>query len=68
MKIKCSAVVENPTQRENLLTCLNIIGVVPHVDRDTVYAEYEGNKTDRKTTQLFDLFENYVRHEINLYS
>lgn len=64
MKLKCSAVVENPVQRENLLECLNIIGVTPNVARDTVYAIYEGEKGDRKAEQLVSLFENYVRHEI----
>ena len=64
MKLKCCAVIENPAQRENLLECLNIIGVVPHVAYDTVYAVYEGEKTDRKADQLISLFENYTRHEI----
>lgn len=59
-KVICSAVVDNPQQRENLCQCVNILGGVPRVTGDTVCVEYEGINTEK----FVQLFEHYTRHEI----
>lgn len=60
MKVICSAVVDNPQQRENLCQCVNILGGVPICSGDTVCVEYEGIKAEK----FIELFEHYTRHEI----
>lgn len=62
MKVICAAVVENPTQRENLCECINILKGVPCVTGDTVCVEYDGDKA--KAEKFIELFEHYTRHEI----
>ena len=59
-KIICTAVVDNPQQRENLCDCVKILGGVPQLSGDTVCVEYEGENVDK----FIQLFEHYVRHEI----
>lgn len=59
-KIICTAVVDNPQQRENLCDCVKILGGVPQLSGDTVCVEYEGKNVDK----FIQLFEHYVRHEI----
>lgn len=61
MKLKCSAVVENPVQRDNLCQCIRILGGEPVEYKDKVSVEYEGTDTDK----FIQLFEHYVRHEIH---
>jgi hypothetical protein len=60
--IKCKAIVENPTQRDNLCRCCVILGVKPNVVRDAVSVSF--NKKHKKAEDLICLFENYTRHEI----
>ena len=60
MKVICSAVVDNPQQKENLCRCVEILGGVPKCSGDTVYVEYEGHNAEK----FIELFEHYVRHEI----
>ena len=60
MKVICSAVVDNPQQKENLCQCVEILGGVPKCSGDTVCVEYEGYNAEK----FIELFEHYVRHEI----
>lgn len=60
MKVICTAVVDNPLQKENLCQCIEILGGVPTVCNDTVCVEYEGYNTEK----FIELFEHYTRHEI----
>lgn len=60
MKVICTAVVENPQQRDNLKECVQILGGVPNEAGDTVCVEYEGDNAEK----FIELFEHYVRHEI----
>jgi hypothetical protein len=61
MKIVCTAVVENPQQRENLCQCVEILGGVPKCSGNTVCVEYdEGINTGK----FIELFEHYITHEI----
>lgn len=62
MKVICTAIVENPQQRDNLCQCIGILGGVPIVGNDAVNVEYEGVNAEK----LIELFEHYVRHEIKL--
>ncbi len=61
-KVICSAVVDNPQQRENLCDCVNILGGVPIISGNTVCVEYEGAKAEK----FIELFEHYIRHEIRV--
>lgn len=62
MRVICTAVVENPQQRDNLKQCIGILGGVPNEAGDTVCVEYEGEYA--KAEKFIELFEHYVRHEI----
>lgn len=62
MKVICTAVVENPQQRDNLKQCVEILGGVPNIAGDTVCVEYDGEPS--KAEKFIELYEHYVRHEI----
>ena len=64
MHVICTAVVENPLQRENLCQCINIVGGVPAISRETVCVDYTGN--DQEAEKFVEIFEQYCRHEIKI--
>lgn len=59
-KCICTAVIDNPVQRDNLCQCIEILGGKPTESGDTISVEYEGPNTEK----FIELFENYTRHEI----
>ena len=64
MHVICTAVLDNLLQRENLCQCIEIVGGVPIVARNTVCVEYSGD--DQVAEKLIELFEQYCRHEIKV--
>jgi hypothetical protein len=61
--IRCGAIVENYEQRENLLQCLEILGVQPCVYKYSICMFVSEN--DERADKLIELFEQYPRHEIH---
>lgn len=63
MKIKCTAIVENPQQRDNLCQCIGILGGVPDVNKEAVSVTLL--RDDAKADKFIELFEHYARHEVH---
>lgn len=66
MKVTCTAIVEEPKQRDNLCECIEIIGGYPDVVGNTVFAEYDGES--KKAHRLMSLFKQYPFHGISVLS
>lgn len=64
MIVYCEAVVENTTQQENLIECIEILGGSPNIQQDKVSVEYEGIKEECDI--FIALFEHYARHNITI--
>lgn len=64
MRVICSATIEDERQRENLCTCVNILGGAPSISGNTVRAEYSGLRTT--ADKYIELFSNYPSHEIRV--
>lgn len=63
MTITCTAIVENPQQRNNLCECIEILGGVPSINKEAVSVTL--SRDDAKAEKFIELFEHYVRHEIH---
>lgn len=62
MKVRCEAVLELKTQRDNLCQCIRILGGEPEVNGKTVSVEYEG-----EAISMFEsLFDQYQTHSITI--
>lgn len=64
MIIYCEAVVENTTQQENLIECIEILGGTPEIHQDKISVEHEGIKDECDI--FITLFEHYARHNITI--
>lgn len=64
MIVYCEAVVENTTQQENLIECIEILGGIPKINKDKVSVEYEGIKEECDI--FISLFDHYARHNITI--
>lgn len=64
MIIYCEAVVENTTQQENLIECIEILGGNPQIKQDKISVEHEGIKDECDI--FIALFEHYARHNITI--
>lgn len=62
MKCKCSAVIDNQAQMQNLAECVHILGGDLHVVGNTGWVDVEG--TTEEIDKYIQLFENYTRHTI----
>lgn len=60
--VKCIAIVEHPKQRDNLCECIRILGGTPCVNKDSVSVSLSSDNP--QTEKFIDLFEHYVRYEI----
>lgn len=66
MVVYCEAIVENPTQQENLIECIEILGGKPKIVKDLISVEYEGNEAECDI--FMSLFEHYARHNITTFA
>ena len=64
MMLSCNAVVDNDQQIANLCQCIEILGGMPRVRRNTVCVDYNGPKD--KAEKFIELFEQYSRHGISI--
>lgn len=64
MVVSCNAIVDNDQQIANLCQCIQILGGVPHVRKNIVCVDYEGDKA--KAEKFIELFEHYSRHGITV--
>lgn len=63
MRVKCTAIIDNPGERERFLKKLKGLGLKPSVVGNMIYIEYTGyNKT--KHDIIVDVFEDRTRHTI----
>ena len=66
-KLYCNAIVEHEKQRDNLIECIGIIGVVPEFVGSKVFVEYDGD--DKQIVEkLVNLFQQYSYHGISILS
>ena len=64
MLVYCEAIVENTTQQENLIECIEILGGTPKIKHDKIAVEYEGSSEECDI--FMSLFEHYGRHNITI--
>lgn len=64
MLIYCEAIVENTTQQDNLINCIEILGGEPKLDHDKISVEYEGSEDECDI--FIKLFEHYLRSKITI--
>lgn len=62
MMLRLIAIIENPDQRENLRHCINILGEIPCIHKDSVCVTLP--RDDARAEKFVELFENYTRHKI----
>lgn len=65
MHVKCSAVIDNPDERELFIKKVKCLGVKMNVVGTYVYAEYLGYNNGLYTV-LVNTFEEQTRHTINV--
>lgn len=64
MRVRCTAVIDNPGEMAKFVRKMEGLGFKPEVVGDTVYVEYIGyNQT--KYNLLIDIFEDRTRHTID---
>ncbi len=63
MMIKCTAILDNPLQRDNLCKCIEILGGVPNINKEAVSVTL--SRDDARADKFIELFEQYVRHEVH---
>ena len=66
MVVYCEAFVSNPTQQDNLMECIQILGGKPKKAGDKISVEYEGS--DEECDIFISLFEHYSRHNITTFA
>ena len=63
MRIICTAIVEEPLQRKNLVHCIEILGEKPTEHGNSVSLEYKGDDLNQ-VKRITLLFEQYTFHNI----
>lgn len=64
MRVKCSAIIDNPEERKQFVKKLKGLGLSPTVVGNNVFIEYKGyNKA--KHDIIIDVFEERTMHTID---
>lgn len=64
VKLYCTANVEDLKQRDNLVKCINTLGLIPEFVASTVFVNYEGD--EETAEKLLGVFQQYPFHGISI--